>query len=233
MDIKIQEDVKEEKPKLTFDKEVVRKMLLEDGYKEKDVEIKLAALAKNDARLQPVINAYLLNRTIDPDFNVDGLTMKIIMEKYSCNFWYALDSMEYYLKHPERAKILIEAPHATVGKNAPEKVKEEKPMLTFDKEVVRKMLLEDGYEEKDVEIKQNRLRKINVKLQPVLDSYLVNRTISPDFNVNGLTMKIIMEKYSCNFWNAIGFMDSFLDDPEGAKLLVEAPPIGYGIKPII
>jgi hypothetical protein len=114
-----------------------------------------------------------------------------------------------------------------------EDVKEEKPMLTFDKEVVRKMLLEDGYKEKDVEIEENRFSKINAKLQPVLDAYLVNRTISPDFNVNGLTMKIIMEKYSCNFWNAIGFMDSYLDDPEGAKLLVEAPPIGYGIKPIL
>jgi hypothetical protein len=113
-----------------------------------------------------------------------------------------------------------------------EDVKEEKPMLTFDKTVVRKMLLEDGYEEKDLEIKENRLKKINIKLQPVLDAYLVDRTISADFNVEGLTMKIIMEKYSCNFWNAIGFMDSYIDDPEGAKLLIEAPPFRYGVRPI-
>jgi hypothetical protein len=231
MDINIQEDVTGEKPMLTFDKEVVRKMLLEDGYKEKDVEIKLAALAKNDARLQPVLNAYLLNRTISPYFNVDGLTMKIIMEKYSCNFWNALDYMEYYLKHPERAKILIEAPRATVGKNAPEKAKEEKQMLTFDKEVVRKMLLEDGYEEKDVEIKLAALAKTDARLQPVLDAYLVDRTISPDFNVNGLTMKIIMEKYSCNFWNAIDSMEYYLKHPERAKILIEAPPFRYGGRP--
>ncbi len=107
------------------------------------------------------------------------------------------------------------------------KEKEAKAVLTFDKEVVRKMLLEDGYEENDITIKLNRFNKINKKLQPVLDAYLVDRTISSDFNVEGLTMKIIMEKYSCNFWSALGYMDSYSDDPEGAKLLITAPPFRY------
>ncbi|WP_371367102.1 hypothetical protein SRRS_11990 [Sporomusa rhizae] len=107
------------------------------------------------------------------------------------------------------------------------KEKETKAVLTFDKEVVRKMLLEDGYEEDDITIKLNRFNKISKKLQPVLDVYLVDRTISSNFNVEGLTMKIIMEKYSCNFWSALGFMDSYIDDPEGAKLLIIAPPFRY------
>lgn len=128
-------------------------------------------------------------------------------------------------------------PTAAFASNLPmdakidEPIKEEKKMLSFDSELVRKMLLEDGYKEKDLEIKENRLKKINLKLQPVLDAYLADRTISDDFNVEGLTMKIIMEKYSCNFWNAIGFMDAYIDDPEGAKLLIESPPFSYRIRP--
>lgn len=125
------------------------------------------------------------------------------------------------------AAMACESHHATVGKNAPEKAKEEKQMLTFDKEVVRKMLLKDGYKEKDVEVEIAALAKTDARLQPVLNAYLLNRTISPDFNVNGLTMKIVMEKYSCNFWNAIDFMETYLDDPEGAKLLIKSPPFLY------
>ncbi|WP_371367076.1 hypothetical protein SRRS_11840 [Sporomusa rhizae] len=107
------------------------------------------------------------------------------------------------------------------------KAKEAKAVLTFDKEVVRKMLLEDGYKENEIKIELNRFSKINQKLQLVLNAYLIDRTISSDFNVEGLTMKIIMEKYSCNFWNALSFMDSYIDDPERAKRLIDAPPFPY------
>jgi len=112
-------------------------------------------------------------------------------------------------------------------KNAQKNTKEGKAVLIFDKEVVKKMLIEDGYKEKDVEIEIISLSKTDARLQTVLDTYLFDRTISSDFNVEGLTMKIVMEKFGCNFWSALDFMETYLDDPKGAKLLIDAPPFLY------
>lgn len=106
--------------------------------------------------------------------------------------------------------------------------KDEANVVHFDSAVVRRMMLEDGYaNDKDLEISINSLKKIDKKLQPLIDAYIKDRTISDAFTVEGLTVAMIMKKYDSSFWSALESLDNFIDNPEGAKLLKESP---YSIK---
>lgn len=90
---------------LKFNKEVVKKIMMkENGYSNEKADNEVDSLGELDARLQPVLDEYIENRIISADFAVEGLTTKMIMDKYEFNFWLGLNFMEGYIKYPEKAK---------------------------------------------------------------------------------------------------------------------------------
>lgn len=105
---------------------------------------------------------------------------------------------------------------------------EVKKVITFDKAAIRKVLIEEGYsDEGEIERTFNELSIIDVSLQKVLDTYLADRTIVDDFQVEGLTVKIIMYKFRCDFWNALGFMNTSINNHQLAKDLYNMPPMTW------
>lgn len=96
----------------------------------------------------------------------------------------------------------------------------EKKVLQFDKEVVLKVMLEDGWSDWAY-VQVNSMSKYDARLQPVLDAYLADRSISADFNVEGVTIPLLMEKMHVDFWNALSRIDIYLHNPELAKEFME------------
>ncbi len=93
-------------------------------------------------------------------------------------------------------------------------------MIVFDEDTVKKILLEEGYsDEGEIDMIFNELNIIDSRLQRVLDAYLADRTIVDEFKVEGLTMHIIMEKFKCDFWKALGFMNTSISNHQLAKEL--------------
>jgi len=108
-----QECKQEERKVLFFDKEVVKRIMMEDKrYTEIWVDRAIPNLANCDASLQNVLDSYIVDRTIDSDFNVEGVTMRKIMNSWNCGFFQALSYMNLYIKKPELAKktLTIEIP---------------------------------------------------------------------------------------------------------------------------
>lgn len=106
------------------------------------------------------------------------------------------------------------------------KKKEVKKVITFDKAVVRKMLIEDGYsDEGEIERTFNDLTRTDASLQKVLDAYLADRIIVDDFEVEGLTLKIIMDKFRSDFWDGLSLMNIYINDHELAKGVYNMPPV--------
>lgn len=99
---------KEEKKVVHFDKAVVKQFLMnKEHYSEWDADYVIAIeLPVIDANLQPLLDAYLTDQTIDSNVNVQGITMEIIMKKYQCDFWRALIHMTDFILHPEDLVIV-------------------------------------------------------------------------------------------------------------------------------
>jgi len=114
------------------------------------------------------------------------------------------------------------------GDNKQECKQEERKMITFDKDVVKKILMEDnGYSDFDASIMINAVSEFDSKLQPILDSYVANRSLYADFNVEGVTIEIVMDKLGCDFWNALTDLDFYLRNPDDAKRLLKREPRRY------
>lgn len=95
-------------------------------------------------------------------------------------------------------------------------------MIVFDEAVVKKILLEEGYsDEGEIDMIFNELNIIDASLQRVLDAYLADRTIVDEFKVEGLTINIIMSKFKCDFWKALGFMNTSITNHQLAKELYD------------
>jgi hypothetical protein len=93
-------------------------------------------------------------------------------------------------------------------------------MITVDKAAVKKILVEEGYsDEGEIDMIFNELSIIDESLQGVLDTYLTDRTIIDEFKIEGLTISIIMHKFRCDFWKALGFMNTSITNPHLAKEL--------------
>lgn len=102
--------------------------------------------------------------------------------------------------------------------NKQESKQEERKVLQFDKEVVKKIMMEENsYSSREADDEIFILGELNAKLQPVLDAYIADRTMSDAFEVEGLTTKMVIDKYGENFWQGLLSMNGFIKDPERAK----------------
>lgn len=87
-------------------------------------------------------------------------------------------------------------------------------MAHFDEEVVKRILVEElKLDSITVTITIIGLRKLEDRLQPVLDAWIKDRT-EMDFTFQGISIKDIMDKEECWFLSALGTMSMFLGDPE-------------------
>lgn len=93
-------------------------------------------------------------------------------------------------------------------------------MIAVDNAAVKKMLVEEGYsDEGEMDMIFNELSIIDASLQGVFDAYLTDRTIMDEFKIEGLTISIIMHKFGCDFWKALGFMNTAITNPQLAMEL--------------
>jgi uncharacterized protein with ParB-like and HNH nuclease domain len=114
------------------------------------------------------------------------------------------------------------------GANKQVSKQEERKVIKFDKEVVKKVMIDDGsYKEESFESEINALSQTDIRLQSVLDVYIADRTISDSFNIEGLTTKIVMEKWHCKFWDALSLMDTYIDNHERAKEVLAMQPVRW------
>jgi len=94
-------------------------------------------------------------------------------------------------------------------------------VVSFDWATVRRIMLEDGYQETQVDDSVTSVSHLDQKLQPLIDAYVKNKSITEKFAIEGLTVTMIMEKFDCDFWVGLEFLDDFIDDPERAEMLKE------------
>lgn len=99
-------------------------------------------------------------------------------------------------------------------------------MIIFDDAIIKAILIEEGYQDEgEMDMIFSELNIIDASLQRVLDAYLTDRTIIDEFAVEGLTMNIIMNKFRCDFWHALGFMNTSINNPQLAKDLFNLSPM--------
>ncbi|RAL22602.1 hypothetical protein [Thermoflavimicrobium daqui] len=97
-------------------------------------------------------------------------------------------------------------------------------MLKFDAEKLRDILIhEEGYKDNEADAMKHALPKLNSKLQKYLDQWMEDRTVSEELNIEGVTLKIIMEKRRIGFCSALIFMNVYIDKPELAKKFLKRP----------
>lgn len=90
---------------LQFDKYAVKKIMMEENnYSSREADDEIYFLGGYDSQLQPLLDAYIADRTISNAFDVEGLTIKMVMDKFGHNFWQGLLSMQGFIKDPERAQ---------------------------------------------------------------------------------------------------------------------------------
>lgn len=93
-------------------------------------------------------------------------------------------------------------------------------MIAVDNAAVKRILVDEGYsDEGEIDMIFNELSIIDTSLQGVFNAYLKDRTIIDEFKVEGLTISIIMHKFSCDFWTALGFMNTAITSPQLAMEL--------------
>jgi len=97
-------------------------------------------------------------------------------------------------------------------------------MLKCDKQVLKKILIEEL--NRDEEIANNIVANIesyNEKLQKTITTWMINRTILDDIEIEGVTLNYIMKKQDISFIDALSKMNWFIDEPEEAKIFAAIP----------
>lgn len=83
-----------------FNKEVVERILIEElDFDSLLVAIAIEALTNMDERLQPVLDAWIEDRTVT-NYTFEGISIKEIMEKEKSGFLSALSTMNTCLRKP-------------------------------------------------------------------------------------------------------------------------------------
>ncbi|MCS6880462.1 MAG: hypothetical protein RMK84_05120 [Oscillochloridaceae bacterium] len=84
-------------------------------------------------------------------------------------------------------------------------------MLTIDKVRAKEVLVTElNYHPVSAECFLQNYPPIHEELGKVVESWLEDRTI-PDFSVNGLSIREIMQVQSCNFLVAVKYLNQLLD----------------------
>lgn len=97
-------------------------------------------------------------------------------------------------------------------------------VLKFDEEKVKRISLEElNYNPLLIGQTIDVLKGLNNELQEPLDKWLKDRTICDEFNVNGVTLKVIHEQLKWNFVDCLILMNSFIENPEDAKKVYDVP----------
>ncbi len=83
-----------------FDQEVVKRILVEElGFDSLLTSISIEALTNMDDRLQPVLDAWIKDRT-ETNYTFHDISIKEIMERENCGFLGALSTMNTCLRSP-------------------------------------------------------------------------------------------------------------------------------------
>lgn len=165
----------------------IKKFLMEEnGYDEYRAELMSDTVMRLEVKFQPLIDTYVKDKTFDENFAVDGVTLKIVMEKWDYDFWEGLEE----LNKDRNQKETLTMPN--------------KIWLKFDEATIKKILMEENhYDKKTASKAVYALRRCDGFVQPVLDAYLEDRRVLGDFNLKGLSMERIMELWHCDFWCAL------------------------------
>jgi hypothetical protein len=87
-----------------FDEEVVKRILVEElGLESIFLTVTIRGLSSLDDRLQPALDAWILDRT-ETDFTFQGISIKDIMRKHECQFISALPLMSALMHSPKLVK---------------------------------------------------------------------------------------------------------------------------------
>lgn len=90
-------------------------------------------------------------------------------------------------------------------------------MSLFNEEKLKEILVNEyNHSYYRAEEKVERLKKLQEPLQKALQQWIEDRTISEEIEVEGVTLKNIMEKRESNFTSALFLMSVFIDEPEMA-----------------
>ncbi|MRG29440.1 hypothetical protein [Laceyella tengchongensis] len=97
--------------------------------------------------------------------------------------------------------------------------------MIFDKQKLKTILMEEEQiSDHEADIIIERLEKVNhPQLQKCLDQWMENRTVSDEFNIDGVTIKMIMEKKKRLFCSALLTMDVFIDNPQMLQSILTVP----------
>ncbi|QKG83384.1 hypothetical protein GXN76_02120 [Kroppenstedtia pulmonis] len=98
-------------------------------------------------------------------------------------------------------------------------------MLKYDAEKVKEILIHEGYSERMAQSDAETLVNLHEDLQPALDQWLKDRTISEEITMEGVTLKMIMEKRRTNFIGALASMSYFIKNPGSARRFKNRPII--------
>ncbi|SMP22282.1 hypothetical protein SAMN06265361_10430 [Laceyella tengchongensis] len=97
-------------------------------------------------------------------------------------------------------------------------------MITFDPKKLKEVMInEEGYTESEYYFQLKVLERLDEKLQEPFDLWLYERKISTDFNVEGITLELIMKKHHCTFLSALATMNTYLNNTEKAKRFFTQP----------
>ncbi|WP_131923028.1 hypothetical protein [Hazenella coriacea] len=78
------------------------------------------------------------------------------------------------------------------------------------------LLNECNFYQYQAEMEIDGLKKLQEPLQRALQQWIEDRTISEEIEVEGITIKYIMDKCQSDFTSALTFMSVFMDEPEEA-----------------
>lgn len=102
-------------------------------------------------------------------------------------------------------------------------------MLTFDKELVRNILIQElGFPEDKAERGITLLSELHEELQPLLDQWLLDRTIS-DHKINGVSLDMVYKYFKVdNIVRALNYIDMFADSKSLAEKFLRNPYLVVG-----
>jgi len=81
---------------------------------------------------------------------------------------------------------------------------------------IKTILSERGYTEKQINILEEKLSKIDLSLKQGLDNWLEDSNVETDYTISGVTLSEIKKKFKMTYPAALLTMDWVIREPEKA-----------------
>jgi hypothetical protein len=188
---------------------IVTRLVSEFGFSEQGAQIALQKVSTSHPAVQEAFEKWWRGEGLDEQLQVQGVTLKRMVERAGGNPMYAFITMADMLREPP-LEVQIPLPST---------------IMNIETSAIVARLVSDGYTEREARRAVQSLSTSHLAVQKAFEKWWRGGELDEQLQVRGYTVKRLVERRGFKPTGAFSTMDSLLHEPEAAVKALRTPII--------